>query len=108
MVKDTIDILKKNREMVSEEELKTKYRTAYYDLLHKVAAETTAYCKERVLAGFKVSPDDSETIQKVQAIVTNAKPRIEEAVFVKMDFCLLEQISSNLRSDVEKVIEGGK
>ncbi len=108
MVKDTIDILKKNRESVSEKELKTKYRTAYYNLLRKVAAETTAYCKERVLAGFKVSSDDTATIRDVQAIVTNAKPEIKDAVFVKMDFALLEQISANLRSDVEKVIMGGK
>lgn len=108
MVKDTIDILKKNRESVSEEELKTKYRTAYHNLLRKVSMETTAYCKKQILAGLKVSPDDSATIQKVQDIVTNAKPAIKDAVFVKMDFGLLEQISANLRSDVEKIIEGGK
>ena len=108
MVKDAIDILRKNREMVSEEELKTKYRTAYHNLLRKVSMETTTYCKERVLAGLKVSPDDSATIQKVQDTVTKAKPAIKDAVFVKMDFGLLEQISADLRSDVEKIIEGGK
>ena len=55
-----------------------------------------------------MSPDDSATIQKVQDIVTKAKPAIKDAVFVKMDFGLLEQISADLRSDVEKIIEGGK
>lgn len=103
MLKDNIEILKKNREAVLEEELKTKYAKPYNRLLRTIAEETTAYCKEQILSGFKVREADTDAIRAVSDVITQAKPLIKDVVFVQMDFKKLQKITQDIRADIEKI-----
>ena len=55
-----LDKLKRNRELVSLSELKTKYRKPYTALCEDIRAATSAYVNKAVLQGIRIRKEYSK------------------------------------------------
>ena len=83
-----LDKLKRNRELVSLSELKTKYRKPYTALCEDIRAATSAYVNKAVLQGIRIRKEYSK--EAIAIIETSIKQsgllrQISAAAFKRQD-----------------------
>ncbi len=103
-----LSILKKNREHVDRDVLKTKYREPYYDLLRRINQNATAFAKEVSLSGIALNPDFpfEEQIKAVNHAV------LDSGLLIKMgrslsshyDVADLHRLSLEMREIIESAL----
>lgn len=103
-----LSILKKNREHVDRDVLKTRYKDPYYDLLCRINQNATAFAKEVSLSGIALNPDFpfEEQIKAINHAVSDS------GLLVKMGRCLsshydvadLYRLSLEMREAIESAL----
>lgn len=103
-----LSILKKNREHVDRNVLKTRYKEPYYDLLRRISQNATAFAKEVSLRGIVLNPDFpfEEQVKAMNQAVSDS------GLLVKMSRCLsvhydvadLYRLSLEMRKVIESAL----
>ena len=103
-----LDKLKRNRELVSLSELKTKYRKPYTALCEDIRAATSAYVNKAVLQGIRIRKEYSK--EAIAIIETSIKQsgllrQISAAAFKRQDIKEIEQLSHTLNKQIAAALE---
>lgn len=102
-------VLKKNREQVDREVLKTYYNKPYYELLSRINQAATAYVKKIAVSRLLLNPDVAleEQIAVInQAIVDSGLLKeMGRSISRHYDTALLRQMALELRTVIEDALE---
>ena len=104
-----LELLKKNRENVSLDVLKTKYQKPYIQLTQKIQFMTREVLQEVALGGLRIK--HSQAHQKYQEINTAIKEsgimkKASRAAFIQQDADLVLEYASQLREIVHGIVKG--
>lgn len=108
-LKVLLNRLRKNREMVPEEELKTTYRKAYDTLRAEIRKKAVGYMKELIFTGASgvyLQRDIPKMLKALEAIVNAPvmNQRMQEALFKEMDMEQVKQLAQELKLQVEPIL----
>ncbi len=95
--------LKRNREKVPLNELKTKYRKAYDELREKISDLATEILRDQ-LRGIKIKADDASLIKEIEGLVAGIPDEAGEAI-KRYDMEEFKSIATRLRTTVLQHIE---
>lgn len=101
--------LRKNREMVPEEELKTTYRKAYDTLRAEIRKKAVGYMKELIFTGASgvyLQGEIPKMIKALEAIVNAPvmNQRMQEALFKEMDMEQMKRLALEIKRQVEPLL----
>lgn len=103
-----LDKLKRNRELVSLSELKTKYRKPYTALCEDIRAATAAYVNKAALQGIRIR---KEYFKEALPVIENAIQgsgllrQISAAAFKQQDIKEIERLSLALNEHIKAALE---
>lgn len=108
-LKVLLNRLRKNREMVPEEELKTAYRKAYDTLRAEIRKKAVGYMKELIFTGASgvyLQRDIPKMLKALEAIVNAPvmNQRMQEALFKEMDMEQVKRLAQELKRKVEPLL----
>ena len=108
-LKVLLNRLRKNREMVPEEELKITYRKAYDTLRAEIRKKAVGYMKELIFTGASgvyLQRDIPKMIKALEAIVNAPvmNQRMQEALFKEMDMEQVKRLAQELKRQVEPLL----
>ena len=108
-LKVLLNRLRKNKEMVPEEELKTTYRKAYDTLWAEIRKKAVGYMKELIFTGASgvyLQRDIPKMIKALEAIVNAPvmNQRMQEALFKEMDMERVKRLAQELKCQVEPLL----
>lgn len=108
-LKVLLNRLRKNREMVPEEELKTTYRKAYDTLRSEISRKAVGYMKELIFTGASgvyLQGEIPKMIKALEAIVNAPvmNQRMQEALFKEMDMEQVKRLAQELKRQVEPLL----
>ena len=103
-----LDKLKRNRELVSLAELKTKYRKPYTALCEEIRTTTIAYVQKAALQGIRIR---KAYFKEALPIIENAiqrsglLPKISAAAFKRQDIKEIERLALALNEQIKMALE---
>ncbi|BDF35867.1 hypothetical protein CE91St62_39290 [Lachnospiraceae bacterium] len=104
-----LSILKKNRENVDPQQLKTIYRQAYQALLQKIQITATQYVKNIALTGLLVNPnaDLDEQIAVINRTIEDSgmMKAISRSIFQSYDLKRAHGLTMELRHKIEASLQ---
>lgn len=108
-LKVLLNRLRKNREMVPEEELKTTYRKAYDTLRSEISRKAVGYMKELIFTGASgvyLQGEIPKMIKALEAIVNAPvmNQRMQEALFKEMDMEQMKRLALEIKRQVEPLL----
>lgn len=108
-LKVLLNRLRKNREMVPEEELKTTYRKAYDTLRAEIRKKAVGYMKELIFTGASgvyLQGEIPKMIKALEAIVNAPvmNQRMQEALFKEMDMEQMKRLALEIKRQVEPLL----
>lgn len=108
-LKELLNRLRKNREMVPEEELKTSYRKAYDTLRAEIRKKAVGYMKELIFTGASgvyLQGDIPKMLKALEAIVNAPvmNQRMQEALYKEMDIEQVKRLTQELKRKVEPLL----
>lgn len=98
-----LDTLRRNLEVVSIEELKTKYQKPYEALANDIRAAATAYTRYLALTDIRLKAKYlEEATPYINAAIQNttALKAISQAAFKRQDIAEIEQLALSLRQEI--------
>ena len=97
-LKKLIKKLKKNRECVSEQELRTRYKTGYTKLKLEIKKEAEKYLRQEILGGIgsKCSMTEAEKLNRIISEGDFLR-RISDALMVEMDIEHFSEIVAEMK-----------
>jgi len=95
---------KKNRENVSEEELKTRYKNSYMALRKELASKASIIVNIKCLPRLALVPGEENLpfMDEIQQIANTASKEISRAIFVDMD---LDKMNHIIEEASDKIYE---
>ena len=108
-LKVLLNRLRKNREMVPEEELKITYRKAYDTLRAEIRKKAVGYMKELIFTGASgvyLQGEIPKMIKALEAIVNAPvmNQRMQEALFKEMDMEQMKRLALEIKRQVEPLL----
>lgn len=103
-----LDKLKRNRELVSLSELKTKYRKPYTALCEDICAATTAYVNKAAMQGIRIRREYfKEALPIIEAAIRQSGllRQISAAAFKRQDIKEIERLSLTLNEQIKAALE---
>lgn len=104
-----LDLLKRNKEKVSLDVLKTKYRKPYNELTQKIQSMTREIILEVIIEGLQI--ERSQADQKYMEINSATREsgymkKASQAAFLQQDADLVLEYASKLREIVHGIVKG--
>lgn len=99
-----LDTLRRNLEVVSMEDLKTKYKKPYEKLRDNICQAATEYSRHVTLHGLlikKVYFDEAQTYLREAIKQTTCLKKISEAAFQRQDIDEIERLAYVLRDEIQ-------
>ena len=103
-----LDKLKRNRELVSLSELKTKYRKPYTALCEDICAATTAYVNKAAMQGIRIRREYfKEALPIIEAAIRQSGllRQISAAAFKRQDIKEIERLSLTLNEQIKAALD---
>jgi hypothetical protein len=104
-----LELLKRNKENVSLDVLKTKYHKPYNELTRKIQSTTREVILEVIIEGLQI--ERSQADQKYIEINTTIKEsgimkKASQAAFIQQDADLVLEYAGELREIVHSIVKG--
>lgn len=102
-----LELLKKNLEVVSVEELKTKYKKPYDELRHNISAAATAYVKQVTLENIRIRADFMQEAQPlIQSTIDQSGilKQISAAAFKRQDITEIDRLAFDLKEQIHQAL----
>lgn len=104
-----LELLKRNKENVSLNVLKTKYRKPYNELTHKIRSVTREIILEVIIEGLQIERFQAD--QKYMEINSATREsgymkKASQAAFLQQDADLVLEYASKLREVVHQIVKG--
>ena len=108
MLESDLQTLKKNKENVPIEELKTKYKKSYENLLNRIKSSSEEYLKVVIFYGILITQGYSEEymryiVQKIQD--TNLVEKISAALYKEYSIAIVDEYATQIREAVIKATD---
>lgn len=100
-----LDTLRRNLEVVSLEELKTKYKKPYEDLRKKICQAATEYTRHVALSNIRIRRslfEEAQTYINAATQQTQCLKKISEAAFQRQDMDEIAALARTLRGEIEQ------
>lgn len=102
--------LRRNREQVSTQILKSVYRKSYETLLEEIRHKALCYIKEIIFAGaggYYLKSETEELFKRLNGIVNapESRKQLQKALFVETDMEQVQRLAAELRAQVEPIVK---
>lgn len=104
-----LDVLKRNKEKVSLDVLKTKYRKPYNELIHKIQSMTREVILDVIIEGLRIErPQADKWYMEINSATRESgyMKKASQAAFLQQDADLVLEYASQLREIVHGIVKG--
>lgn len=104
-----LDLLKRNKENVSLDVLKTKYRKPYNELTHKIQSMTREIILEVIVEELQIErPQADKWYMEINSATRKSglMKKASQAAFLQQDADLVLEYASKLREIVHSIVKG--
>lgn len=104
-----LELLKRNKENVSLDVLKTKYRKPYNELTHKIQSKTREVILDVIIEGLKIErPQADKWYMEINTATRESgyMKKASQAAFLQQDADLVLEYAGELREIVHAIVKG--
>lgn len=104
-----LELLKRNKENVSLDVLKTKYQKPYNELTHKIQSTTREVILEVIIEGLQIErPQADQKYMEINSATRESglMKKASQAAFIQQDADLVLEYAGELREIVHRIVKG--